>query len=149
VADGYLQVCVELARDRRTAIKAAMGVASDVPPEGHPPCSRHHPWVSRVAFRSGVRQSSWCDGDGETGDQVTAVVRGQEEQEASVVPPRLLSAEEVATILGVPVKTLYQWRYKGAGPAGVRVGRHLRYRTADIEAWIEGRIAEDRRPRVG
>jgi predicted DNA-binding transcriptional regulator AlpA len=84
----------------------------------------------------------------QTGGEVTAVVRGQEEQEPTLVPQRLLWAEEVATILGVPVKTLYQWRYKGAGPAGVRVGRHLRYRT-DIEAWIEGRIAEERRPRVG
>jgi excisionase family DNA binding protein len=65
------------------------------------------------------------------------------------VPQRLLWAQEVAVILGVPVKTLYQWRYKGVGPAGVRVGRHLRYRTADIEAWIAGRVAEDRRPAAG
>ena len=62
---------------------------------------------------------------------------------------RLLWAEEVAVLLGVPVKTLYQWRYKGVGPVGVRVGRHLRYREADVEAWIEGRATEDRRPRVG
>lgn len=66
-----------------------------------------------------------------------------------MVSQRLLWAEEVAAILGVPVKTLYQWRYKGIGPAGVRVGRHLRYRMADIEAWIEGRVAEDRRRGVG
>jgi excisionase family DNA binding protein len=62
---------------------------------------------------------------------------------------RLLWAEEVAVLLGVPVKTLYQWRYKGVGPAGVRVGRHLRYRPADVEAWIDGRAAEERRPPVG
>lgn len=62
---------------------------------------------------------------------------------------RLLWAEEVAVLLGVPVKTLYQWRYKGVGPVGVRIGRHLRYREADVEAWIEGRATEDRRPRVG
>lgn len=48
----------------------------------------------------------------------------------------------VAMILGVPVKTLYQWRYKGVGPAGMRVGRHLRYRAADLELWIDGRVAE-------
>jgi predicted DNA-binding transcriptional regulator AlpA len=64
------------------------------------------------------------------------------------VPQRLLCAAEVAAILGVPVKTLYQWRYKGVGPAGVRVGWHLRYRAADIEAWIEWRVAEDRWPTV-
>jgi predicted DNA-binding transcriptional regulator AlpA len=49
----------------------------------------------------------------------------------------------------VPVKTLYQWRYKGVGPAGVRVGRHLRYRAADVEAWIDGRANAERSPRVG
>ncbi len=58
------------------------------------------------------------------------------------MPKRLLWAEEVATMLGVPVKTLYQWRYKGVGPVGVRVGRHLRYRAADVELWIDGRVAE-------
>ena len=62
---------------------------------------------------------------------------------------RLLWAEEVAVVLGVPVKTLYQWRYKGVGPAGVRVGRHLRYRPADVEAWIDGRAAEGRRASIG
>ena len=53
---------------------------------------------------------------------------------------RLLSADEVAEFLGVPVKTLYQWRYKGVGPSGARVGRHLRYRVADVEAWVDGQI---------
>jgi len=49
---------------------------------------------------------------------------------------RLFSAEEVAGYLGVPVKTLFQWRYKGVGPRGLRVGRHLRYRAEDVEAWL-------------
>lgn len=61
---------------------------------------------------------------------------------------RLLWAAEVAEILGVPVKTLYQWRYKGIGPVGVRVGRHLRYRAADVEAWVEGRVSENRPARA-
>ena len=62
---------------------------------------------------------------------------------------RLLRASEVAEFLGVPVKTLYQWRYKGVGPVGVRVGRHLRYRMVDVEAWVDGRVTAGRRPRVG
>jgi excisionase family DNA binding protein len=48
----------------------------------------------------------------------------------------LLSPEEVAAFLSIPVKTLYQWRYKGVGPWGQRIGRHLRYRPADVEAWL-------------
>jgi len=50
---------------------------------------------------------------------------------------RLFSPEEVASYLGVPVKTLFQWRYKGVGPRGIRVGRHVRYRSDDVEAWLE------------
>ena len=57
---------------------------------------------------------------------------------------RLLWVDKVAEVLGVPVKTLYQWRYKGTGPVGVKVGRHLRYRAADVEVWVEGRVAENR-----
>lgn len=55
----------------------------------------------------------------------------------SAVPDRLLSPDEVASFLSVPVKTLYQWRYKGVGPRGLRVGRHLRYRQHEVEAWLE------------
>lgn len=51
---------------------------------------------------------------------------------------RLLSTEEVAGILVVPVNTLYCWRYKGTGPRAFRVGKHLRYRLSDIVEWLEG-----------
>ena len=50
---------------------------------------------------------------------------------------RLLSTEEVARILVVPVSTLYGWRYKGTGPKAYRVGKHLRYRFSDVVAWLE------------
>ena len=50
---------------------------------------------------------------------------------------RLLTAQEVADILGVPITTLYQWRSRGHGPVGYRVGRHVRYASADVHAWLE------------
>jgi excisionase family DNA binding protein len=59
----------------------------------------------------------------------------------------LLSVDEVAVVLGVPVRTLYQWRHKGVGPLGLRVGRHLRYRAADVSGWIDRRAAEEARSR--
>jgi predicted DNA-binding transcriptional regulator AlpA len=49
----------------------------------------------------------------------------------------LLEPPDVAEFLGVPVATLSQWRYFGRGPAYISVGKHVRYRTADIEAWLE------------
>lgn len=54
-----------------------------------------------------------------------------------------MTAAEVAEHLGVPVATLYQWRYRREGPRGLRVGRHLRYRRADVEAWIAERLAAE------
>lgn len=51
---------------------------------------------------------------------------------------RLLSTEEVARLLVVPVTTLYTWRYKGTGPKAYRVGKHLRYRLADVIEWLDG-----------
>jgi hypothetical protein len=32
---------------------------------------------------------------------------------------------------------LYAWRTRGKGPRGIKVGRHLRFRPADLAAWIE------------
>ena len=53
---------------------------------------------------------------------------------------RLLTAEDLATFLDVPIKTLYAWRYRGEGPVGFRVGKHIRYRWADVEQWIRERV---------
>ena len=40
---------------------------------------------------------------------------------------KLMSLTDVSEMLGIPVHTLYRWRYKGDGPVGYRVGRHVRY----------------------
>jgi excisionase family DNA binding protein len=53
---------------------------------------------------------------------------------------RLINVQELADYLGLPVTTLYQWRYRREGPPGFRVGRHLRYRWSDVQRWIEDRL---------
>lgn len=57
---------------------------------------------------------------------------------------KLGTVPEVAEFLGVPVQTLYQWRTLSKGPRGIRVGKHLRYRWADVESWLDAQ-ADDRR----
>lgn len=52
---------------------------------------------------------------------------------------RLVSPGELAAYLAVPVQTIYGWRSKGVGPRGIRVGKHVRYRKADIEQWLASR----------
>ena len=54
-----------------------------------------------------------------------------------VTADRLLSIREVAEWLQIPVQTLYQWRYRREGPPTLKIGKHLRYRAADVEAWLE------------
>ncbi|WP_435589785.1 helix-turn-helix transcriptional regulator [Micromonospora aurantiaca (nom. illeg.)] len=64
---------------------------------------------------------------------------------ASVAVTRspLATAEQVADYLGVPVATLYQWRYRNLGPRASKVGRHLRYRWADVESWVDDQAKAD------
>lgn len=48
----------------------------------------------------------------------------------------LWSIEDLSQYLQVPVGTLYQWRSRKYGPPGVKVGRVIRYRPADVAAWL-------------
>jgi excisionase family DNA binding protein len=56
---------------------------------------------------------------------------------------RLLSVEELADYLEVPVKTIYTWRHRNTGPKGFRVGKHLRFRWRDVQNWVAQRIADE------
>ena len=51
--------------------------------------------------------------------------------------PPLLTPEQVAEYLGIPVRRLYAWRLDGKGPKFVKVGHNLRYRTSDIGDYVE------------
>lgn len=50
---------------------------------------------------------------------------------------KLWSIQEVAEHLGVPAQTIYQWRTKGYGPPGRRVGKYVRFVPEDVRAWFE------------
>ena len=66
------------------------------------------------------------------------------------MPERLLSVEEVAEILGVPTSTLHYWSYRGeGGPPCARIGRRLRYRPSDVEAYVAAQFAERDREAAG
>lgn len=53
---------------------------------------------------------------------------------------RLLRPVDVATRIGVPVGTLANWRCDGRGPRYLKVGRHVRYRVEDLEAWLDRQV---------
>ncbi|WP_407691270.1 helix-turn-helix domain-containing protein [Saccharopolyspora mangrovi] len=49
----------------------------------------------------------------------------------------LWGPEDVANYLGVPLNTVYQWRCRGYGPAGRKIGKYVRYKPEDVERWFE------------
>ncbi|MGI8515640.1 MAG: helix-turn-helix transcriptional regulator [Acidimicrobiia bacterium] len=53
---------------------------------------------------------------------------------------RLVTVEELADYLGVPVGTIYAWRYRREGPPGFRVGKYVRYRWSDVQEWIQDQL---------
>ena len=55
----------------------------------------------------------------------------------------LLSVQDLAAYLEVPVATLYAWRYRRQGPTGFKVDRHLRYRKSDVDLWINERVQDE------
>jgi excisionase family DNA binding protein len=54
----------------------------------------------------------------------------------------LWTSEEVAEVLQMPVRTLERWRHVGSGPRYIAMGRHIRYRWSDVEAWLEAQAAK-------
>jgi excisionase family DNA binding protein len=51
----------------------------------------------------------------------------------------ILSAQDLAAYLKVPLATVYRWRSMGDGPRGLKAGRHLRFRKEEVDRWLLSR----------
>jgi predicted DNA-binding transcriptional regulator AlpA len=49
----------------------------------------------------------------------------------------LLTIQEVADVVRVPVATLRYWRHLGTGPNSFRIGRSVRYWRTEVFAWLD------------
>lgn len=54
----------------------------------------------------------------------------------------LIDSMAAAAYLGVSPWTLADFRLKGIGPNYIKVGRCVRYRRSDIEAWLVSRTKQ-------
>lgn len=54
----------------------------------------------------------------------------------------LASPDQLTEYLGIPKATLSQWRHRGVGPKWTRVGRHVRYRWSDVDAWLDSQTSK-------
>ena len=56
----------------------------------------------------------------------------------------LLTAREVADLLGVSSETVLRWTRAGTLPAFRLPGGAIRYRESELDAWLEGRATPGR-----
>ena len=57
------------------------------------------------------------------------------------ITQQYLTASQVCELLSVPLSTLYKWRHFGEGPPSIKVGKVLRYRREDLDAWLAAHTA--------
>jgi excisionase family DNA binding protein len=57
-------------------------------------------------------------------------------------PQSLRSPSDVARHLGTSIRTLERKRGDGTGPRFVKVGRLVRYRESDLEAWLAAQTVQ-------
>lgn len=50
----------------------------------------------------------------------------------------VMSGQQVADLFQLSIRTLEEWRQTHKGPPWRRVGKHVRYVRAEVEAWFEG-----------
>ena len=51
--------------------------------------------------------------------------------------PMMMTADEIATCLGISSRTVWRLKAKGDLPKSVKIGRAVRWRKSDILEWIE------------
>lgn len=66
----------------------------------------------------------------------TAIADRLPTYDVAATEERLLTYDDVAAILGVPMRTFRQWIYAGQGPKRVKLGKYVRIRRSDLDAWL-------------
>lgn len=61
---------------------------------------------------------------------------------AAAETSELLDIKDVAKKTGVAISTLRHWRANNTGPKSARIGRRVRYRAADVDAWIAAQFGD-------
>jgi predicted DNA-binding transcriptional regulator AlpA len=73
--------------------------------------------------------------------------RQADEPDSTYPNDELLSMQEVAAVVRVPVATLRYWRHLGTGPRGFRIGRSVRYWHTEVHAWLNQQSDRPQAPR--
>jgi len=52
---------------------------------------------------------------------------------------RLLKEDDVATATGLSLACIRKWRLLGKGPQYIKVGAAVRYKSEEVQAWLNSR----------
>lgn len=63
----------------------------------------------------------------------------------NIQPDPMMDLHALAAYLGVSEATIYLWRKEGKAPRAYKLGRALRWRKSEVDAWLE----EQREPANG
>lgn len=74
----------------------------------------------------------------EIGRAVAAQIADQWARAERPVPTEYLTVNQVTQMTGFSAKSLEALRSRREGPRFLKVGASVRYRVADVRAWIEG-----------
>ncbi len=74
-------------------------------------------------------------------DVKTGIENSEDRHQLTLIE-QVLSLSELCAHLQVSAQTIYDLRSQGRGPRGFRVGRELRFRISEVEAWLD-RMEQD------
>ena len=57
-------------------------------------------------------------------------------------PNEILTTDEAAALLNVPLATLYQCMSRGGSPPYYKIGRYARFKRSEVMAWFESHVEE-------
>lgn len=60
----------------------------------------------------------------------------------NITPADLITIEEAAELLGIPVATLRTWRLNGKGPRAARVGKRIWFIRPEVEGYQAKVVAQ-------
>jgi excisionase family DNA binding protein len=52
---------------------------------------------------------------------------------------RMMTVDDLAEYLGLPPATIYKQRSEGTGPPGFRIGKYVRWKRSEVDAWLESK----------
>ena len=69
--------------------------------------------------------------------------QGSKEVSARAPVSLFLDTRQAAQYLDLQPATLEAWRCRGGGPIYLKLGRSVKYRLSDLDAWVHSRLREN------